>query len=288
MTSSVDRSLPGAPAGAHRARPRCVPRGRQARQPPRPGGTPRQHDRQELAARGARAIVPRAPAAASARPRDPGWGRAPPAPRGARSLSIRVCRLCVLTGPHLRPIGERRLEAITPQGADRQSGCPRPRPQSQAPMPNANRPDTCHTHIAHRRSRSRVSARDFDLGGGFQHSGSYPLVFQHSSGCHERAGPPGVRVRRDPRGVDPAPPRTFDVGSWTRGHRAHEITSGESGWPLERSRRWPRVSGGGAVRADRCAAVPVGPGGGARRPSCSSSSSSTELGIGTAGRGVIY
>ena len=80
--------------------------------------------------------------AASARPRDPGWGRAPPAPRGARSLSIRVCRLCVLTGPHLRPIGERRLEAITPQGADhgadRQSGCPRPRPQSQAPMPNAN------------------------------------------------------------------------------------------------------------------------------------------------------
>ena len=126
MTSSVARSLPGAPAGAHRARPRCVPRGRQARQPPRPGGTPRQHDRQELAARGARAIVPRAPAAASARPRDPGWGRAPPAPRGARSLSIRVCRLCVLTGPLLRPIGERRLGAITPQGADRQSGCPRP------------------------------------------------------------------------------------------------------------------------------------------------------------------
>ena len=54
-----------------------------------------------------------------------------------------------------------------------------------------------------------MSARDFDLGGGFQHSGSYPLVFQHSSGCHERAGPPGVRVRRDPptrAGSTPHPP----------------------------------------------------------------------------------
>ena len=188
-------------------------------------------------------------AAASARPRDPGWGRAPPASRGARSLSIRVCRLCVLTGPHLRPIGERRLEAITPQGADhgadRQSGCPRPRPQSQAPMPNANRahrPQTTDHRLLFYNSfillfeleipRSTVtrvcarfwSARDFDLGGGFQHSGSYPLVFQHSSGCHERAGTPGrPRPARPahPRGVDPAPPAARSTSAPGRADTAH-------------------------------------------------------------------
>jgi hypothetical protein len=27
-----------------------------------------------------------------------------------------------------------------------------------------------------------AAARDFDLGGGFQHSGNYPMVFQHSVG----------------------------------------------------------------------------------------------------------
>ena len=146
MTPS--RSFPDSPRGGGRAAAgRCgrAAGGLGSRVSPRGRGAHRQHDHAKNRRRGVPARLSPGLRQRGQRPgpRDPGWGRAPPAPRGARSLSIRVCRLCVLTGPHLRPIGERRLEAITPQGADhgadRQSGCPRPRPQSQAPMPNANR-----------------------------------------------------------------------------------------------------------------------------------------------------
>jgi hypothetical protein len=45
--------------------------------------------------------------------------------------------------------------------------------------------------------RRRAAAQDFDLGGGFHYSGSYPMVFQHS-GARPRAERSRVRAKEPP------------------------------------------------------------------------------------------
>ena len=41
--------------------------------------------------------------------------------------------------------------------------------------------------------RATCAARDFDLGGGFQHSGNYPMVFLHSGLTSAQVSRPGTQ-----------------------------------------------------------------------------------------------
>ena len=74
----------------------------------------------------------------------------------------------------------------------------------------------------------RAAAQDFDLGGGFHYSGSYPMVFQHS-GARPRAASGGAEPReqrgeRQPAraaGGQPTPGMVMPTGWIVVGHTPH-------------------------------------------------------------------
>ena len=74
----------------------------------------------------------------------------------------------------------------------------------------------------------RAAAQDFDLGGGFHYSGSYPMVFQHSGArpraerrCAEPREQRGERQPARAAGGQPTPGMVMPTGWIVVGHTPH-------------------------------------------------------------------